>query len=81
MYIKGMEVTNMNLDYCEICGWNNEDGHDQCCPNNLEFRPENTRDEARAERRADEEGLAALDPPQCSICREYHPNDDRHPCE
>lgn len=19
--------------------------------------------------------------PQCSICRDYHPNDDRHPCE
>lgn len=19
--------------------------------------------------------------PQCSICRDHHPNDDRHPCE
>lgn len=22
-----------------------------------------------------------LPDPQCSICRTYHPNDDRHPCE
>jgi hypothetical protein len=34
-----------------------------------------------AEQTREIERLRALIYPQCSICRGYHPSDDRHPCE